>query len=118
MEETSNLIGYSDANWTGDINDRKSTTDYVFKLGGGTISWKSQKQTCVLLSTAEAESMALASAVQEVVWLQHLARDVNETSVESTVIYEGNQSTICMAKNPLYHVLTKHVDIKFHFIRE
>ena len=70
------------------------------------------------LSTVEAEYMALASAVQEAVWLQHLASDLNETLVEPTVIYENNQSTICIAKNPQYYGCTKHADIKFHFIRE
>ena len=88
--ETSDLIGYSDVDWAGDINDCKSTIGYLFKLGGATISRKSQKQTSMALSTADAESMAPASAAQEAVCSQHLANDLNETSVESTVIYEDN----------------------------
>ena len=67
------------------------------------------------LSTAEAEYMALASAVQEAVWIQRLQNDLNEAS---SLIYEDNQSTICMAKNPQYHGRTKHIDIKFHYIHE
>ena len=62
--------------------------------------------------------MALASAEQEAVWLQHLACDLNETLVEPTVIYGDNLSTICMEKHPQYHEHTKHVDIKSHFIRQ
>ena len=61
--------------------------------------------------------MALASAAQEAVWLEHLASDLDETSIESTVIYHDNQSTICMTKNPLYYGHAKHMDIKRHFIR-
>ena len=72
----------------------------------------------MVLSTAEAVDMAVASAVQEAVWLQHLVSDLNQTSVEPTVIYVDNQSTICMAKNLLYHRRAKYVEIKFHFIRE
>ena len=67
---------------------------------------------------AEAEYMALASAAQETVWMQRLKNDPNEASVKSTFIYEDNQSTICMAKNPQYHGRTKHIDIKFYYIRE
>ena len=70
------------------------------------------------LSTAEAEYMALASAAQEAVWMQRLQNDLNEASVKSTLIYEDNQSTICMAKNPQYYGRAKHIDIKFHYIRE
>ena len=65
--EGSKLIGYSDADWAGDINVRKSIAGYLLKLGGAAISWKSQKQTCVAWSTAEVQYMALASAAQEAV---------------------------------------------------
>ena len=97
--EISNLIVYSDVDRTEDINDRKSTTASPFKLDGATISWKSQKQTRVALSTTEAEYMTLASAGQQAVYLQHLAMNLNETSLELTAIYEENQSINCMAKN-------------------
>ena len=60
----------------------------------------------------------MASAAQEAVWMQHLQNDLNEASVKSTLIYEDNQSTICMAKNPQYHGHAKHIDIKFLYIRE
>ena len=71
MDETTNtLVGYSDADWAGDIDDRKSTSGYLFRLSGSPISWKSKKQSCVALSTAESEYMALASAIQEAVWLR------------------------------------------------
>eukprot|EP00731_Ephydatia_muelleri_P016374 Em0009g798a len=65
-----NLVGFSDANWAGDPNDRKSTSGYIFVMNGGAISWKSRKQTCVALSTAEAEYVTLASAAQETAWIR------------------------------------------------
>ena len=66
----SEITGYSDADWAGDTGDRKSTSGYVFIQAGGAISWKSSKQKCVALSTAEAEYVALSAAVQEAIWLQ------------------------------------------------
>ena len=117
-EKVTDFIGYSDADWAGDLDDRRSTSGYLFKLSGVAVSWRSKKQSCVELSTAEAEYMALASAAQEAVWMQSLQNYLNEASVKSTFIYEDNQSTICIAKNPQYHGRTKHIDIKFHYIHE
>ena len=71
-EKVTDFIGYSNADWAGDLDDCRSTSGYVFKLNGAAFSWRSKKQSCVALSTAEAEYMALASAVQEAVWMQRL----------------------------------------------
>ena len=110
--ESSDMIGYSDADWAGDCNDYKSTTGYMFQIG---VTWKSKKQSCVALSTAEAEYMALASTAQEAVWMRELTS--NQPS-EPTLIFKDNQSAICMAKNPQFHRRSKHINIKFHFVRE
>ena len=112
------ITGYSDADWAGDVGDRKSTSGYVFLLGGATISWKSSKQTCVALSTAEAEYVALSAAAQEAVWLQQLTSDLLKKRIREITILEDNQSTICLAKNHQVHGRTKHIDIKYHFIRD
>ena len=112
------IAGYSDADWAGDIGDRKSTSGYVFLIGGAAISWKSSKQSCVSLSTAEAEYVALSAAAQEAVWLQQLASDLLNKSIQETTILEDNQSTICLAKKQQVHGRTKHIDIKYHFIRD
>lgn len=112
------IIGYSDADWAGDVGDRKSTSGYMFFLGGAAISWRSSKQTCVALSTAEAEYVALSAAAQEAIWLQQLASDLLNQSIRETTILEDNQSTICLTKNPQVHGRTKHIDIKYHFIRD
>ena len=85
-EKVTDFIGYSDADWAGDLDDCRSTSGYLFKLSGAAVSWRSKKQSCVALSTAEAEYMALASAAQETVWMQRLQNDLNETSVKSTLI--------------------------------
>ena len=111
------VTGYSDADWAGDVGDRKSTSGYVFIQGGAAVSWKSSKQSCVALSTAEAEYIALSAAVQEAVWLQQLMSDLLNKSIHEMTIFEDNQSTICLAKNQHTHGRTKHIDIKYHFIR-
>ena len=90
----------------------------MFQLGETAISWRSKKQTCVALSTAEAEYMALASAAQEAMWLRQLIIDLKNEPVSATVIFEDNQSAICMAKNPQFHGRSKHIAIKYHFIRD
>ena len=111
-------IGYSDADWAGDISDRKSTSGYVFMLSGGAISWSSRKQKCVALSTAEAEYVALSSAVQECIWLRQLEAELGNATEGLSLILEDNQSAIAMAKNPQYHGRAKHIDIRHHFVRE
>ena len=113
------LIAYSDADWVGDTTDRKSTSGYVFMLAGAAISWRSSKQTCVAISTAEAEYIALSATVQEALWLQQLTSDLFGPKIqECTTILEDNQSTIALAKNQSTHGRTKHIDIKYHFIRD
>ncbi len=112
------ITGYSDADWAGDVGDRKSTSGYMFLLGGAAISWRSSKQTCVALSTAEAEHVALSAAAQEALWLQQLASDLLNKSIRETTILEDNQSAICLAKNQQVHGRPKHIDIKYHFIRD
>ena len=109
------LIGYSDSDWASDLDNRHSTTGNVFLMSGGAIS---QKQATVALSTAEVEYVALGSATQEAIWLRRLMTDLNVSQVNPTVIREDNQGAIAMAKNPVGHKRTKHIDIKHHFIRE
>lgn len=74
----------------------------MFQISGAAVSWRSKKQTCVALSTAEAEYMALASAAQEAVWMRQLLTDVKVNQTGLTLMFEDNQSAICMAKNPQF----------------
>lgn len=117
-DEDGSLSGYSDADWAGDIGDRHSTSGYVFKMGGAAVSWRSKKQACVALSTAEAEYVALAAATQEAVWLRQFNQDILDFPSPCVTLYEDNQSAIAIAKNPQFHGRTKHIDIKFHYVRE
>ena len=112
------LLGYSDADWANDLDDRHSTSGNVFIMTGGAISWQSQKQQTIALSTSEAEYMALGLATQEAIWLRRLLNDLHINTKEATEILEDNQGAIAMTKNPIGHKRTKHINIKHHFIRE
>ena len=102
-------VGYSDADWGGDLDDRKSTSGYL--ISGGAVSWRSKKQTCVALSTAEAEYVALASAAQEAIWMSQLTAVLEDCPQEAATIFEDNQSAISMTKNPQFHGRSKHISI-------
>ena len=110
--------GYSDADWACDLDTRRSTTGNVFKMSEGAISWLSQKQSTVALSTAEAEYIALSSATQEVVWLRQLLTDIGVDCTKPVTVWEDNQAAIGLTRNPIGHKRTKHIDIKYHFVRE
>ena len=118
--EGQECFGYSDSDWAGDLDDRKSTSGYIFMLCGAGISWRSKKQASVALSTAEAEYIALSGAVQEAIWLRQLTLELSSGDVPkgATVIHEDNQSAISLAKNPQFHGRAKHIDIRHHFVRE
>ena len=112
------LEGYSDADWAGDHADRRSTSGYVFQLANGAITWASRKQNSVALSTCEAEYMALSVTTQEVIWLRILLEEMRCEQREPTTIWEDNQGAISTAKNPVFHNRTKHIQIRYHFVRE
>ena len=101
--DTSAPVGYCDADWAGDIEDRKSTSGYIFCITDGPVSWRSKKQATVSISTAEAEYVALSSAAQECVWMRRLNLELENSQDGPTTIMEDNQSCIAMAKNPQYH---------------
>lgn len=111
-------LGYVDSDFAGDLKTRRSTTGYCFCIGNGMVIWKSQRQICVTLSTAEAEYTAACSAATEAVWIRTFLKEIGFEQKEATVINEDNQGCIAMSKNPEYHSRTKHIDIRTHFIRE
>ncbi|TYK12007.1 copia protein [Cucumis melo var. makuwa] len=112
------LEGYCDSDWAGDTNDRKSTSGYVFFIGNTAFTWSSKKQPIVTLSTCEAEYVAAASCVCHAVWLRNLLKTVGILQEDPTVIHIDNKSTIALAKNPVFHDRSKHIDTRFHFIRD
>ena len=111
-----NIIGFSDADWDGDHDDRKSTSGFAFMMSGTAISWNNKKQICVTLSTAEAEYIVLAKEYQESI--QRLLMDMNENSVNPMTSFEDNQPMIALTKNLQHHGRATHINIKFHYIRE
>lgn len=112
------VCAYADADWANNTADRKSITGWVAKLNGDPISWSSKKQRTVALSTCEAELYAEAAAIQEVLWMRGLLKELGLRCRTGSVVYGDNQSTIAVSKNGVRSNRTKHVDIKYHFITE
>ena len=119
-KSTSGLMGYTDSNWANDLDDRHSTSGNVFLLGDAAISWLSKRQTVVAVSTAEAEYIALYYCAQEAIWLRQLLSEVDRPASSSPVpIMIDNQAAIAISNNTSSRrTRTKHIDIKYHFIRE
>lgn len=113
-----NLNAFSDADYAGDHETRRSTSGFVFMLGSGAIAWCSQRQKCVALSTTESEYIAASETVKELVWLKRLLSELLAQDQLSTTLYMDNQSAIRLVKNPEFHKRTKHIDVRFHYIRE
>lgn len=112
------FCGYSDADYAGDIETRRSTSGSVFMLGNGIISWCSERQKSVSLSTTESEYIAASNAVKELVWLNLLLSELLVDGLNVPIFYMDNQSAIRLVKNPEYHKRTKHIEVRYHFIRE
>lgn len=118
-DEGLRLVTYSDADWAGDANDQRSTSGYCVSLckNGPLISWKTKKQPTVALSTCEAEYIALAATIQECLYLTQLLEHLDDYQYGVPIIYEDNQGTIALAKNPVSRQRCKHIEIKYHFVR-
>ena len=112
------MIGYTDVDWAGSTTDKKSTSGCCFSLGSGVVSWFSRKQKSVALSLAEAEYIAASMATCEAIWLRKLLVASFGQKIESTVIHCDNQSCIKLSENSVFHDRSKHIDIKYHFIRD
>ncbi|KAH9669846.1 hypothetical protein KPL70_021959 [Citrus sinensis] len=112
------LVGYSDNDWDGDVDDRKSTTRFVFFMGDTAFTWMSKKQPIVTLSTCEAEYVAATSSVCHAIWLRNLLKELSLPQEEPSEICVDNKSTIALSKNPVFHDRSKHIDTRYHFIRE
>ncbi|KAF2303818.1 hypothetical protein GH714_023602 [Hevea brasiliensis] len=115
--EDEKLIGYSDSDWARCPDDMKSIARYVFSMGSGDFSWMSRKQDLVAQLTADAEYVALAAAANQAIWLRKILSDLHQIQKDAIIVYVDNQSAISMAKNPVYHGRTKHINVKFHAIR-
>jgi hypothetical protein len=112
------LVGYCDSDMAGDIDTSKSTTGVAYFLGKSLISWHSQKQKVVALSTCEAEYIAASVAACQGIWLSRLLGDLRSTAVEGVELKVDNQSALALMKNLVFHGRSKHIRTKFHFIRQ
>lgn len=112
------LHGYSDSDMAGDVDTRKSTTGILFFLGNNLVSWQSQKQRVVALSSCESEYIAAASAACQGIWPARLLGDLRSAAPEVVELRVDNQSTLALMKNHVFHDRSKHIQTKFHFIRE
>ncbi|KAI3506207.1 hypothetical protein L1887_28563 [Cichorium endivia] len=111
------LIGYSDSSHNIDPDDGKSTTGHIFYYGSSPITWCSQKQDTVALSSCEAEFMAATAAACQAIWLQDLLGEIMNKAQEKVVLRIDNKSAIELTKNPVFHGRSKHIHTRFHFIR-
>ena len=114
------LVGYSDADWGGDLDQRKSTFGYAFLLSNGAISWSTKKQSYIALSTIESEYVVCSAAIQEGVWLRRFITELGivARALEPITIHCNSMAAFAYAKDPKYHGKTKHIDIRYHFIHD
>lgn len=114
--ERKGLEGFVDADGASQEH-RHAITGYVYLIDGGAVSWASKKQELVTLSTAEAEYVAATHAAKEGIWLRRLIGEVFRPLTDPTTLYNDNQSAIALTKDGSYHARTKHIDVRYHFIR-
>jgi len=119
-DSNSTLFGYSDADYGGDLDTRRSTTGYVFKVAGGAVLWSSKLQKTVAVSTTEAEYMAAAASVKEALWWKSISVDLQlgSTAYQPVLIFTDNQAALQLVKNPILHQRAKHIDVQYHFSRQ
>ena len=114
------MIGYSDADWGSDLDECKSTFGYAFLLNNGVITWSSKKQPCIALSTMEAEYVACSTDVQEVVCLRRFFQnlEVVKDASDPVTVHCDSMAALAYAKDSKYHGRSKHIYIRYHYIRD
>ncbi|GJW95624.1 retrovirus-related pol polyprotein from transposon TNT 1-94 [Tanacetum coccineum] len=116
-ESDLNVKGYVDSDYAGDLEGSKSTTEFVFTLSSGIVSWVSKLQSVVALSTTEAEYVTAAQASKESVWLKILLEELGHEQ-EKFTLFCDNQSALYLARNPAFHSKTKHIRVQYYFVHE
>jgi len=112
------LVAYTDSDYAGDIDDRKSTSGFVFSLGTGAVSWSSKKQPIVTLSTTESEYIAATSCACQCIWIMRILETIGFKEQKLILILCDSNSAIKLSENPVFHGKSKHIDVRFHFLRD
>ena len=116
-QSSSSIIGFSDADWGADVDDRKSTTAYCIYIGSNLVSWSTHKQKSVSRSSTEAEYRAVAALLTEVIWTQSLLSELRIPFL-TPKLYSDNLGAVLLSANPVMHSKTKHFELDLHFVRD
>ena len=117
-QPTDRPIGFTDSDFSGDLDDRKSTSGYVFTLRNGATSWRAHKQPLVTFSTVEAEYIGASDTAKEAIWISSHVTRLLSLDTYPQEIFVDNQGGIQLAKNPKFHERTKHIGVRYHFVRD
>ena len=119
LNSTSSIVDYTDSDFADCVDSRKSTTGYYFKFGNGAISWKLTLQECTTTSTTEAEYVVMSDAAKEALCLGRLAHTFQQVDSDSApIVYSGSQGVVAFSKNPIHHNASKHINVRYHFVRD